>query len=142
MPADLTPVLSTYHRDEDWRVAELHAELHAHRLTLLRSILLDPDDCAGREPVWIDFYRLKRDVRNTLDRIKDALSAIGQTAPADPAELSMLPVERADGSADLVPAVTLYPYLGEIERGWMPGDGVPADTMPVGEPGRLPDLAS
>ena len=133
-----TPVLpSLCETDRD--IAEIHAELHAHRIALLRSILHTPDDFAGREPMWIALFRLRREAANTLDRIADALQAIGQSSPADRGV--RFPVERAGGTFDMVPSWQLYPYLGATEPGVLPLDAGAADAMPADESDRLPALS-
>jgi hypothetical protein len=111
MLTDGTPSLPRLNPD-DLRVAGLHAQLHASRLALVRAILHDPDGVEDREPLWIEFFALKRAVANTIERVADALAAIDE--PNDLNGVSY-PVTRADGSWSPVASHVLYPYLGEAE---------------------------
>lgn len=100
---------------EDHRVAGLHAELHATRIALLRSLLHAPDDVNEREALWVELHRLQHAVANTLDRVRDALAALG--TPPNDFSGAAYPVERADGSWTPVASHVLYPYLGECAPG-------------------------
>lgn len=127
--------------DVDQRIAAIHADLHACRLALLASLSRDPADTLGREPMWMELHRLKRDARNTLARIADAVVAL-DSPDEDGRHVVKLPVQRADGSHALVSTARLFPYLGEIAPGWLPGDAESGVPMPADERARLSELSS
>lgn len=162
MHTDPTPLdldtLTEADRDMAELYGELQAEILALRFALVRSLLRDPDDVDGREPLWRALYSRLSETRWRLDWIRHALTlgleAIDRDVAFDQADddeassvdvLTRTPIKRPDGTEDWVStAARLHPglhYDGPI--GWFPGDPDPEPVeMPAAERERLPELYS